>query len=137
MQTRTPIKVRGYHIDLYSHVNNARYLEFLEEGRWHFLEQQPEIDYLMNSGLGMAVVNININFRRGAFMGEELEVLTELVKVGNKSALIQQQVVLKGTATVIVDADVTFVVTDQKAQKAVVLEGKLLELMQRWLKKAD
>lgn len=85
----------------------------------------------------MAVVNININFRRGAFMGEELEVLTELVKVGNKSALIQQQVVLKGTATVIVDADVTFVVTDQKAQKAVVLEGKLLELMQRWLKKAD
>lgn len=31
MQTRTPIKVRGYHIDLYSHVNNARYLEFLEE----------------------------------------------------------------------------------------------------------
>lgn len=137
MQTRTPIKVRGYHIDLYNHVNNARYLEFLEEGRWHFLEQQPEIDYLMSSGLGMAVVNININFRRGAFMGEELEVLTELVKVGNKSALIQQQVVLKGTETIIVDADVTFVVTDQKAQKAVVLEGKLLELMQQWLISAE
>ena len=135
MQTRTPIKVRGYHIDLYGHVNNALYLEFLEEARWHFLEQQVEIDYLMKSGLGMAVVNININFRRGAFMGEELEVLTEMVKVGNKSALIQQKIVLKGTDTLIADADVTFVVTDQKAQKSVVFEAKLLELMQQWLKK--
>ncbi len=27
------IKVRGYHLDIYSHVNNGRYLEFLEEGR--------------------------------------------------------------------------------------------------------
>lgn len=25
------IKVRGYHLDLFRHVNNARYLEFLEE----------------------------------------------------------------------------------------------------------
>lgn len=137
MQTRTPIKVRGYHIDLYGHVNNARYLEFLEEARWNFLEQQAEIDYLMSSGLGLAVVNVNINFRRGAFMGEEIEILTELTKIGNKSALIQQKIVLKGTDTLIADADITFVVTDQKAQKAVIFEGKLLELMQQWLKKSD
>lgn len=133
MQTRTPIKVRGYHIDFYGHVNNARYLEFLEEGRWHFLEQQVGIDYLMESGLGMAVVNININFRREAVMGDELEVLTELTRIGNKSVLIEQKVVIKGTDTLIVDAGVTFVVTDQKAKKAVVIEGKLLEFMQQWV----
>ena len=34
----TPIKVRGYHLDLYGHVNNARYLEFLEEARWAYFE---------------------------------------------------------------------------------------------------
>ena len=28
---QTFIKVRGYHLDVYQHVNNARYLEFLEE----------------------------------------------------------------------------------------------------------
>lgn len=27
----TQIHVRGYHLDGYGHVNNARYLEFLEE----------------------------------------------------------------------------------------------------------
>jgi len=30
----TEIKVRGYHMDFYGHINNARYLELLEEGRW-------------------------------------------------------------------------------------------------------
>lgn len=137
MQTRTPIKVRGYHIDFYGHVNNARYLEFLEEGRWHFLEQQVGIDYLMESGLGMAVVNININFRREALMDDELEVLTKMTKIGNKSVLIEQEVVKKGTDTWVVDAVVTFVVTDQKAKKAVAIEGKLLELMQQWVVAAN
>ena len=36
---QTQIKVRGYHLDVYQHVNNARYLEFLEEARWDGLEK--------------------------------------------------------------------------------------------------
>lgn len=133
MQTITPIKVRGYHIDLYQHVNNARYLEFLEEARWHFLEEQEGIEKLMNSGHGLAVVNININFRRGAFMNEQLEIKTWLSELGNKSALIKQEVLLQGTDTLIADADVTFVVTNQEAQKAVTLTGELKEVMQSWI----
>ena len=30
------VRVRGFHVDVYQHVNNARYLEFLEDARWHF-----------------------------------------------------------------------------------------------------
>lgn len=32
------LTVRNYHLDGYGHVNNARYLEFLEEARWAFLK---------------------------------------------------------------------------------------------------
>lgn len=35
---QTQIKVCGYHIDVCQHVNSARYLEFLEEARWEWLE---------------------------------------------------------------------------------------------------
>jgi len=38
--TTTQIKVRGYHEDRFGHVNNARYLEFLEEARWAHLEER-------------------------------------------------------------------------------------------------
>jgi thioesterase-3 len=37
------IRIRGYHTDLYQHVNNARYLEFLEEGRWQLLEDHMDL----------------------------------------------------------------------------------------------
>lgn len=39
MLNKTRIKVRGYHLDLFQHVNNARYLEFMEEGRWAFFDE--------------------------------------------------------------------------------------------------
>jgi acyl-CoA thioesterase FadM len=32
------LTVRGYHLDGYNHVNNARYLEFLEEARWQYFD---------------------------------------------------------------------------------------------------
>ena len=137
MQTRTPIKIRGYHLDLYGHVNNARYLEFLEEARWEFLEQQVDLSEFTGSGLGLAVVNININYRRGAYMGEEIEVITFLARLNSRSAVIHQEVVLKGTETRVADADVTFVVTDQKAKKAVALEGELRAALELWQQPAN
>lgn len=38
---QTQIKVRGYHLDVYQHVNNARYPEFLEEARWDSPKTAP------------------------------------------------------------------------------------------------
>ena len=43
---QTQIKVRGYHLDVYQHVNNARYLEFLEEARWHGLENSDSFHWM-------------------------------------------------------------------------------------------
>ncbi|WOD06656.1 acyl-CoA thioesterase [Marinomonas sp. GJ51-6] len=45
------IKVRGYHLDVFQHVNNARYLEFLEEGRWAFFDEFGAGTDLMEQGL--------------------------------------------------------------------------------------
>lgn len=133
MQTRTAIKVRGYHLDVYGHVNNARFLEFLEEGRWDFIERQVALDGFTDGSLGFAVVNININYRRAAFIHEQLEIVTSLARIGSKSAVMHQEIVLQGTDTLVADADVTFVVFDQKQQKAVALEGALRSLLERWL----
>lgn len=36
------LTVRNYHLDGYGHVNNARYLEFLEEARWAFLKTRTD-----------------------------------------------------------------------------------------------
>ena len=123
-------KVRGYHMDIFAHVNNARYLEFLEEARWAAVEKTMDLQALAREGYAFTVVNINISYRRPAFINEMLCVETELTQLGQHSAVIRQAVKLKGTDTVVADADVTFVMYDTEKQKTALLEGRLLEMLQ-------
>lgn len=125
------IKVRGYHLDLFRHVNNARYLEFLEEARWNLLETTNNLDILEKQGYAFAVVNININYRRAAYMGEILRITTFMKSIGARRCVMHQVITLKDTDTLIADADVTFVIVDTRIEKAVKLEGELQTGMER------
>lgn len=122
---QTLIKVRGYHLDVWQHVNNARYLEFLEEARWAWLDKGEFFSWMGEKGLALVVVNININYRRPAILGDMLKIDCQLVKLGDKSGTIAQQVSLATDGSEIADALLTFVCIDIKTQKAQPLEGEL------------
>lgn len=119
------IKVRGYHCDFYGHVNNARFLEFLEEARWAYLEDGLDLAYWRDRGLGFVVAAVTINYRRPADLSQVLEVRSLLTRLGGKSGVIHQDVVDKASGQVVADADVTFVVIDLKSGKAVAIAGEI------------
>lgn len=120
----TLIKVRGYHLDIYGHVNNARYLEFLEEARWAWFEANDVIEAFDEWGLAFVLVNTNINYRRPAFPGEHLEIRTRIEGIGNKSCKVSHSIWLHGTETLVADALVTFALMDMKTHRAVPVEGE-------------
>ncbi|MDU5779991.1 MAG: YbgC/FadM family acyl-CoA thioesterase [Pantoea sp.] len=122
---QTTIKVRGYHLDVYQHVNNARYLEFLEEARWQWLEEADAFNWLQQQQLAFVVVNININYRRPAVLGDVLAIDSEMTQLNGKSGVITQRVTLAGSETLVADAALTFVCIDLRTQKAVALESEL------------
>ena len=68
------IKVRGFHTDMFGHVNNARYLEFFEEARWEFLEQFIDYKEWTKLGLAFIVANININYRQPSVLNDVLKI---------------------------------------------------------------
>lgn len=127
MVHKIDIKVRGYHLDVFGHVNNARYLEFLEEARWAAFEEKIDFRAWAHRGYAFTVVNININYSRPAFLNEILCIETDISRLGRHSGVVRQVVKLKGTDTVVADADVTFVLFDPEKNKAVLLEGEILE----------
>jgi len=130
MRHTIDIKIRGYHLDVFGHVNNARYLEFLEEARWAAVEKTLDLQAMAREGFAFTVVNINISYRRPAFLNEMLQVETELTRWGQHSAVMRQVVKLKGTETVVADAEITFVMYDTQKQTAALIEGSLLEMLQ-------
>lgn len=126
----TFIKVRGYHLDFYQHVNNARYLEFIEEARWAMFEEAQLIENLLERKLGFIIVNINISFRRGAVLNDILEIHTAFDTFGKKSGSLKQTIFLQGTDIVICEAIVTYVIVDLKENKAISLTNDLRLLLE-------
>jgi thioesterase-3 len=124
----TFITVRGFHIDVYQHVNNARYLEFLETARWEWLDNKSGFQWMSANNIAFIVVNININYRKPATLGNVLRIDSSLQQLNTRSGVLEQVVTHNGE--VVADATLTFVCIDLRTQKALTLEGELLERLQ-------
>lgn len=128
---RASLRVRGYHLDGYGHVNNARYLEFMEEGRWSYFDQHAElIREMHDAGRAFVVVNLNIDYKRAAVQNDDLTILTGLIQVNERSALCHHRI-LRADGKLVAQADLVFVLMDIRAGRASVIEGEVLETMQR------
>ncbi|MGM0782870.1 MAG: acyl-CoA thioesterase [Pseudomonadota bacterium] len=129
-QSLTTLRVRGYHLDGYGHVNNARYLEFLEEGRWGYFDDRPEVASLFASGkYAFVAVNLNIDYRRAAVAGDDLEVITQVAELGSRSARMHQTIRRSRDGKSVAEADLTFVLLDVAANQAVAIEGSIREAL--------
>lgn len=133
MTKEIEIKVRGYHLDMFSHVNNARYLEFLEEARWaHFEQSGFTIKEFVKRGTSMVVANINIAYKYPAGFGDILQIKTGLGEIRNRSGIIHQTITLKGTQTPVVEAEIVFVFIDLQSGKPVTINDdfrKMFEML--------
>ena len=128
----TEIKIRGYHLDVYGHVNNARWVELLEEARWRWLDQDLDLTAWDEAGQGIAVVNLNVNYRRPAHMHDRLEFRCWISKLGGRSAVCKQEVVRTQTGERLVDADVTFVLFDLNTGRPRPMAGDAREAFERY-----
>ena len=129
-KSTTKIPVRGYHLDGYNHVNNARYLELLEEARWQHFDNISKEAY-KTLGWSFVIVNININYKFSATFGDLLRIETEIDRIGGKSMTFSQEVFIDENNTPVCDAKVTFVILDNKTGKPIVLEGEILEILNK------
>ncbi len=128
MGTITEIKIRGYHTDRFGHVNHARYVEFLEEGRWTYFEENRLMDPFHEAGIGHVVANLNINYRRPAKVGDILRVETDIMTVNEKSVVMLQEIFKDEGRTVVLDANVTDVFIDARTDEVIPVYDRLLDI---------
>ncbi|MBX5436734.1 MAG: acyl-CoA thioesterase [Alicyclobacillaceae bacterium] len=85
------IQVRCTEIDVNGHVNNAKYLEYLEWGREDWYERRGlDYDTLKRMGAVTVVVHVSADYRRPAVQNDRLRVFTQLADVGNTSFTMRQ-----------------------------------------------
>lgn len=91
---KTKIKIRFSDLDAMQHVNNATYLTFLEEARIDYFNclfnrKRDSLDF-------KAVVGrIEINYIYPIVLGDDVEVLTRVSKIGTKSFDVEHIITIK------------------------------------------
>lgn len=124
MATTHDLVVHGFHCDLYGHVNNARYLEFLEAARWESLKGAIDVDAWHRRGWLFVIAKIEISYRSAATLGDRLRVHTWQGDFGRRSAQVRQRVT-GTTGRAVADATITYVILDRDTQKPLPLEGEI------------
>jgi thioesterase-3 len=117
------IKIRGYHLDQYGHLNIGAYTQFMEEARWTLFENYGADNFFSELDLALTLVNSNINYRRPCFLGDLIEVDTKVLRIGTTSCKVAQIIYLDGGNSRVADAEHTFVLMDKKTLKSRKIEG--------------
>lgn len=84
------VDVRFADIDMFGHVNNAKYLTYMESARVAY--------YTAVTGLteprdfSMTVASARLDFHKPAFYGQSLKVYTRIARIGNKSWTLEHEI---------------------------------------------
>ena len=135
MSNTLEITVHGFHCDLYGHVNNARYLEFLEAARWEAIKGALDVAEWHRRGWLFVIARIDIAYRAPATLGDRLTVTTWQGEFSGRSARVIQRVTGPEGRTV-ADATITYVILDRDTQRPLPIEGEIREALER-LPRAD
>ncbi|TXK74863.1 thioesterase family protein [Paenibacillus sp. N3.4] len=118
MESRLEIIVRSTEIDVNGHVNNAKYLEYLEWGReeWYELAELP-YEVFSQMGIQTVTVNISINYKKECKQGEHLTITCHPERMGRSSYVLKQEIYNK-LGELCADALVTSVTMDHQTRKS-------------------
>lgn len=121
--------VRSTDIDFIGHVNNAKYLEYMEWARFDWIWQTGlTLDELQRRAIMPVVVNININYRKELRIREQVIARTSAVKVGEKSFVIKHEL-FNQSEQLVADADVTMVMIDANSRRSTAIPEELREAL--------
>lgn len=126
---RAPVAVRWSDMDAFNHVNNARYLTYLEEARIHWFERMDE-EWVTDASAPI-VAAIQMNYRMPVPYPVELVVELTRERIGGTSLTIGHRFVGADGRTLYGDGHVVVVWIDRRTGKPIPLPEAVVKAMAR------
>jgi len=130
MQTKLEIPVRSTEIDFLGHVNNTKYLDYMQWGRedW-YIKAGLTFEMMLKENIGTVIANINIDYLSACYMGDVLMIETEPVEAGNTSFKMRQDIYKKDSGQEVSKATVTVVFIDMDTEKSTPIPKELKKVL--------
>lgn len=122
------ILIREHHLDTFGHVNNAKYLELLEEARWQWItEGGYDLHEILKTGLGPVILEIHLKFHKEIRLRQEIQIITQALSYEGKIGKLKQIIQSPDGASVFCEATMVAGLFNTR-------ERRLVEPTAQWLK---
>jgi len=113
------IQIRFADLDTQWHVNNARYMTFMEDARYAYITSLGLFDGQSFHELPMIVAKVTIDYLAPIHPGQDVCVKTRVSRLGNKSLTFQFHIQEKASGKPVAKAETIIVAFDYPAKKSI------------------
>ena len=120
------VRVRTYELDSFGHVNNAAYLNYLEEARSEFLRQMGlSFHDFARLGVQLVIIEAHLHYKHPARYGDEIEISATFRDVRSASAYIDYTLTEIHSGRVIATANDARRICGRRHRKATTRPGRI------------
>jgi YbgC/YbaW family acyl-CoA thioester hydrolase len=125
----TELKVRPDDIDMFKHVHNSKYLDYVLAARYDQMDQYygMSMEVFMQRGFGWVVKAVQINFKRSLTMGDRFIVRTGIDTIDDNVCRIKFALINKSSLKVCSDGWFDFVMIGLTNNKGVKIPVDVIE----------
>lgn len=124
----TALSVRPDDIDMFNHVHNSKYLDYVLAARYEQMERCYGMSWedFAKQGYGWVVAAVQINFKRPLKLGDQLLVRTGILAISDKGCKVQFEIINQKSNKVASDGVFEYVLIDLSNQRSCKITSEML-----------
>lgn len=124
----TELTVRPDDIDMFQHVHNSKYFDYVLAARYEQMEKfykMPMEDFL-KSGYGWVVRTAMVDFKRALILGDVVKIRTGILTINAKGCRVQFEIELIRTGKIVSDGYFDYVLIDTKTGRGAKVSEEMI-----------
>lgn len=122
------LKVRPDDIDMFNHVHNSKYFDYVLAARYDQMEScyNMSMETFMASGFGWVVRTAMVEFKRPLIMGDRIKIRTGILTINERGCRVQFEIENIRTKKIASDGWFDYVMIDIKTGKGAKVNEEMI-----------
>jgi len=123
------LKVRPDDIDMFNHVHNSKYFDYVLAARYDQMEAfyKMPMESFLESGFGWVVRTAHVDFKRPLILGDVIKVRTGILTINEKGCRVQFEIETVRTGKIASDGYFDYVLIDINSGKGCKVNEEMIK----------
>lgn len=125
----TELSVRPDDIDMFQHVHNSRYLDYIQTARYDQMVNcyKVSMEEFLSMGYGWVVKKATLNFKRALILSDVMIVSTQVREIAGTDAIIDFEIVNKKSGKICCDGEMIYTLINLKSGRSEKIPAEISE----------